>query len=141
MCGIAGYFGRKQLEGENIRHTLSLMKRRGPDDEAVEEIFLKTPTKKGYFLHTRLSIIDLDKHSNQPFHYKNKILIYNGEIYNYLEIRKELINLGHRFITNSDTEVLIHALDEWKIDIALNKIEGMWAFAVFDTEKQELTLS
>ena len=141
MCGIAGYFGSKKISDESICHTLSLMKNRGPDYRAYEKISLKNTEKYGVFLHTRLSIIDLDARAHQPFRYHGKILIYNGEIYNYIEVRNELIKLGHHFITHSDTEVLIHALDEWDTKTALNKIEGMWAFALFDEKKQMITLS
>lgn len=117
------------------------MRNRGPDYSASESIPIKNTEKNLIFLHTRLSIIDFDERSHQPFHFKNKILIYNGEIYNYMEVREELIKLGHQFKTSSDTEVLIHALDEWPIEVALNKIEGMWAFALFDIAAQQLTLS
>lgn len=141
MCGIAGYIGCKKISQEKIHSTLLLMKNRGPDFNAAEEIKVKDTQKYGIFLHTRLSIIDLDERSHQPFHYNGKILIYNGEIYNYLEVKDALIKLGHVFKTNSDTEVLIHAIDEWGIEITLNKIEGMWAFALFDRMTQRLTLS
>lgn len=140
MCGIAGYFGSRRLSSEAIEKTLHLMRRRGPNGQNFEEIKI-TGNKNCYFLHSRLSIIDLDTRANQPFHYNNKTLIYNGEIYNYIEIRDELQKLGHQFKTASDTEVLIHALDEWGIKKTHNIIEGMWAFALFDHQTQNLILS
>src|SRR3990167_7475095 len=97
MCGIAGYFGSRELTQETISQTLALMRRRGPNGQNFEPIHLDGANKIGYFLHTRLSIIDLDTRANQPFHYKNKTLIYNGEIYNYIEVRDDLIKLGHCF--------------------------------------------
>ena len=92
-------------------------------------------------MHTRLKIIDLDNRSNQPFKFGNSVLIFNGEIYNYIEIKNELISLGHIFRTSSDTEVLIHALREWGIEKSLQKFEGMWAFAWFDEIDQEIYIA
>jgi len=139
MCGIAGYFGKKHIPTEVVHRTLHLMKRRGPNGQHYQEFKLDN-NRHCLLLHSRLSILDLDQRSDQPFHYNDKTIIYNGEIYNYIEVREELIKLGHRFITESDTEVLIHALDEWDLE-ALNKLEGMWAFALFDNREKSLTLS
>lgn len=139
MCGIAGYFGSKKIEQSVINQTLQLMKRRGPNGEKFERIQVEN-NKACYLLHSRLSIIDLDPRSNQPFHYKDKTIVFNGEIYNYVEVREDLKKLGHSFVTQSDTEVLVHALDEWGMD-ALNKMEGMWAFALYDAHNKSLTLS
>ena len=139
MCGIAGYFGRKTISDNQVNRTLGLMKRRGPNGQVCERVKV-TSEKNCYLLHSRLSIIDLEQRSDQPFHYNDKILIFNGEIYNYLEIKEELKKLGHTFITKSDTEVFIHALDEWGTD-ALNKCEGMWGFALYDVRQKTLTLS
>lgn len=139
MCGIAGYYGRRLIEESRIHHTLGLMKRRGPDGQKHENVRL--PGERScVLLHSRLSIIDLENRANQPFHYKDKIIIFNGEIYNYIEVREKLIHAGHTFITESDTEVLIHALDEWGID-ALNIIQGMWSFALIDQKTGTLLLS
>lgn len=139
MCGIAGYYGPKKINRTAIDHTLNLMKQRGPDSRNAEQVLLPN-SKNCTLLHARLSIIDLESRAGQPFHYKNKILIFNGEIYNYIEIRKKLEKQGHRFETESDTEVLIHALDAWGQD-ALNVMEGMWSFALLDTKTGELLLS
>lgn len=139
MCGIAGYLGRKAIDESRVLKTLDLMKRRGPNGQKYTHHAL-TENKGCMLLHSRLGIIDLDSRADQPFHYKNKTLIFNGEIYNYLEIQEKLKLLGHQFYTESDTEVLIHALDEWGMK-ALNMIEGMWAFALLDRQKSTLILS
>ena len=139
MCGIAGYFGKKPIAGKVISNTLHLMRRRGPDGQDVKIIEVDD-NHNCLFLHSRLSIIDLDSRSNQPFYYNGKELIFNGEIYNYKEIKNELIKLGHLFITESDTEVLIHALDEWS-ERAFEKLEGMWALALYDRKSKTLLLS
>lgn len=140
MCGIAGYLGLKKLESQRIAATLTLMKNRGPNGQNSEELVLDNANRHGYFLHSRLSILDLASRANQPFHYKTKTIIYNGEIYNYVEVREELKKLGHQFLTSSDTEVLIHSIDEWGIEKALNVVEGMWAFALHDRATQQLFL-
>ncbi|PWR70092.1 asparagine synthase (glutamine-hydrolyzing) [Methanospirillum stamsii] len=87
------------------------------------------------FCHRRLSIIDLSPTGHQPMCYKNRYwIVYNGEIYNYIEIKKELITLGHTFISQSDTEVILAAYDEWGVECQHHFI-GMWAFLIFDTKK------
>ena len=79
--------------------------------------------------------------ANQPFSYGNSTLVFNGEIYNYLELKSELEKLGHKFITSSDTEVLIHSLKEWGVEKALNKFEGMWALACMMSPNSQLVLA
>jgi asparagine synthase (glutamine-hydrolysing) len=91
-------------------------------------------------LHARLNIIDSDQRSNQPFIIGPFVLIFNGEIYNYLEIRSLLKNEGVNFQTNGDTEVLAKALIHWGINSALDKLEGMWAFAFYNKNSGELYL-
>ena len=91
-------------------------------------------------LHSRLSIIDLDKRSNQPFKYEKYIIIYNGEIYNFIEIRKNLLGLGYKFSTNSDTEVLLMAYIEYGED-CVDYFNGMWSFAIWDGFKEKIFLS
>ncbi len=136
MCGIAGSYGTKLPSLKSIKESSKFMQNRGPD--ARGECILKTDNLA--LIHRRLSIIDLDKRSNQPMKFKNSVLVFNGEIYNFIEIRKTLKKLGHIFITNSDTEVLIHALKEWQ-EHAVNYLEGMWAFAWYDIELKKLILS
>jgi asparagine synthase (glutamine-hydrolysing) len=139
MCGIAGYLGTKTLDSKRIQCCLGLMHRRGPDWAAYFEDRVESD-KNVYLLHTRLNIIDLDNRANQPFIDGSKVLIYNGELYNYVELKEELTSLGHQFTTTSDTEVLLHTLLQfgWK---GLDKCEGMWAFAVYDKTDGSLLLS
>lgn len=137
MCGIAGYFSRRPIETKRLESCLDLMSRRGPDDSGIYE-FSAGPNVG--LLHTRLAILDLDKRSAQPFKRGQYIFVFNGEIYNYLELRQELQSFGHHFETTGDTEVLAAAWIQWGKD-ALSRFDGMWSFAVFDTEEQLLTLS
>lgn len=138
MCGIAGFIGKINIPSDRMAATLLAIEHRGPDSfgeysHAGNKVFAT-------LLHRRLAIIDLDERSGQPFFMGDCVLIYNGEIYNYLEIRKELINLGRTFYSKSDTEVLAAALTVWGED-ALDKLEGMWSFAWYDTKKETLLLS
>ena len=129
MCGIAGYIGKNIIDKKIISKTLECMAHRGPDSDGY---FLSNKGEENiYLLHSRLSIIDLSNVSNQPYHYDNLVLIYNGEIYNYLEIKQELEKLGYRFYSNGDTEVLIKSFHCWGTK-AFNKFEGMWAFAIYN---------
>ncbi len=138
MCGIAGYFGTSTLKLENFKQTSEILKHRGPDGEGF--FSHKFQDNNVAIIHRRLAIIDLDERSNQPFSYQNTVLVFNGEIYNYIELRRNLEKLGHIFKTKGDTEVLIHALCQWGQG-ALNKLEGMWAFAWYNKENGTLILS
>jgi asparagine synthase (glutamine-hydrolysing) len=138
MCGIAGYFGRKPPTSRAIDLALDLMKKRGPDHQACESFSV------GDFhvllLHSRLSIIDLDPRSNQPFTIGSATIVYNGEIYNYIELREQLIERGIELRTQSDTEVLLHFYRLYGED-CVQHFEGMWAFAIFDSTEGSLFLS
>ncbi len=139
MCGIAGFFGTASLSPERLAACQRAMRHRGPDAEAV--LHLELPAgRQLYLLHSRLAIIDLDARSNQPFAHENGVLCYNGEIYNYAELRREFANEGTQFQTTSDTEVLAHLLAR-EGDSGLSRCEGMWAFAWYDRERQDLLLS
>ncbi|RJQ83005.1 MAG: asparagine synthase (glutamine-hydrolyzing) [Desulfobacteraceae bacterium] len=138
MCGIAGYIGSKRTDQEKMRACLSLMRRRGPD-ACAEYSFSFGSDRQICLLHSRLSIIDLDPRSNQPFRKHGKALVFNGEVYNYREIGQLLTQQGYAFETSSDTEVLLSALDAWGID-GLALCEGMWAFACFDQSDGSLML-
>lgn len=130
MCGIVGLID-KNTEISNkqgkilISDMLKKIAHRGPDNNSFEV------TGNVYFGHTRLSILDLAEISNQPMKYKDYLIIFNGEIYNYLELKEELINIGHEFVTNGDTEVILHAYEEWGINCQ-NRFKGMWAFVIYD---------
>ena len=91
MCGISGYIGKKVINSKVIKKTLALMKNRGPDANGSCNFFDKTGNININLLHTRLAIIDLDKRSNQPFTDGDLTIIFNGEIYNYLEIKKKIL--------------------------------------------------
>jgi len=131
MCGVAGYYGTLSLPPERIDACLGRMGRRGPDGHGHAHRILGG--RHGYLLHTRLRIIDLDDRSNQPFARGSGHLSYNGELYNYLELRGQLIRDGQSFATESDTEVLASLLATQGAS-GLNACEGMWAFAWLDED-------
>jgi asparagine synthase (glutamine-hydrolysing) len=139
MCGIAGYFGRRMIEDTVMRKCLGLMQYRGPDNVAFSRPE-STSDLHVALLHTRLNIIDLDSRSNQPFFLNGCYLVFNGEIYNYRELRQELEKAGAIFRTESDTEVLLHAYLKYG-DRCVEHFEGMWAFAIYDTGQKQLFLS
>ena len=110
------------------------LRHRGPDGEG----FWISPGRQVGFAHRRLAIIDLSPAAAQPMHYAGRYtVVYNGEIYNYLELRSRLADMGYRFRTNSDTEVLLAAYDCWKQD-CLGALDGMFAFAIWDEQEQVL---
>ena len=117
---------------------LRLMHRRGPDSAASYR-FTAPAGRQAVLLHTRLSIIDLEERANQPFRVGSQVLVYNGELYNYVELRRELEALGQRFQTESDTEVLLRTLVQFGPD-GLDRCEGMWAFAVLNEADGSLLL-
>ena len=130
MCGILGIIGSIKEEDINwIEQSLISLKHRGPD-AASSWI---APSKNAVFAHRRLSIIDTGEISNQPFFSDDNslMIVFNGEIYNYIELRKELINLGHSFKSQGDTEVLLNAYREWGVK-CLDRFNGMFAFAIWD---------
>ena len=138
MCGIAGYLGKRTLDRRIIRRTLDLMKNRGPDNQ--ECLTVDKDDFNVFLFHSRLAIIDLDERSNQPFSIEGCSIIFNGEIYNYIELRNKLLKLGHSFVTNSDTEVLIKAYLEYGED-CVKYFNGMWAFAIWDDRLNRLFIS
>ena len=134
MCGIAGFFGTKSIDKERIANTLILMKNRGPDFSCSKSFSF------GDFninlLHSRLNIIDLSSRSNQPFFIKDYVLVFNGEIYNYVELRKILKKKNVDLITESDTEILLQfyiLFGEKCVDF----FEGMWSFVIYDLKKND----
>ena len=135
MCGIAGLITKREDKQDLIKKMSERIKHRGPDGE-------------GYFIdgdialaHRRLSIIDLST-GNQPMFNEDEtiVTVYNGEIYNYLELKQELISKGHVFNTSSDTEVLVHGYEEWKSELPKH-LRGMFAFAIYDKNSKELFLA
>lgn len=142
MCGIAGYWHTHGVASGASRTTmegaLERMRRRGPDDQGVDVFeFSGGQMTLG---HRRLSIIDLSANGHQPMTSADgrHTLVFNGEIYNYLELREELINAGQTFRTKSDSEVLIAAWRHWGTE-CLPRLNGIFAFAVLDHAQQVLT--
>ena len=138
MCGICGQFNfarNEPVEPETIRRMTGTIVHRGPDDEGY---FLSGPIGLGF---RRLSIIDLAG-GHQPMSDAEETVwvIFNGEIYNYRELRAELRSKGHEFRTNSDTEVIIHGYEEWGAEV-LNRLNGMFGMAIWDVKKQRLVVA
>lgn len=138
MCGIAGYFGAKDLSPSLIERSLGLMRQRGPDHQGYRR-WVTASGKNVYLLHSRLGIIDLDPRANQPMNYGGKWIVQNGELYNYVELRENLIKDGAVFQTKSDTEVLLSIIAQ-QGEKALDQCEGMWAFGMFDEADGSLLL-
>ncbi|WP_413717403.1 asparagine synthase (glutamine-hydrolyzing) [Silicimonas sp. MF1-12-2] len=136
MCGLAGILcgTDRELDPSVLFKMGEALIHRGPDNTGVH-----TEGRFGV-VHTRLSIIDLSDAGNQPFRNSRFTLVYNGEIYNYLELRDDLEKRGIAFDGASDTEVLFHALIEFGVDGALRRLRGMFAFAFFDGREQILFL-
>lgn len=129
MCGFL--ITNHQIKVKNYKNLLA---HRGPDQFGFYDgDFLK-------ILFNRLSIIDLNKRSNQPLKFKNYLIVFNGEIYNYLELKKELRNIGYKFKTTSDTEVLLYSYLHWGKK-SLKKFEGMFAFAIYDTNNNKIFIA
>ncbi len=141
MCGISGYLGKINFintKKKNVKLT-KIMKYRGPDGRG----YYINKTKNNFFLgffHSRLSIIDPSPRSNQPFLDDEGVIIFNGMIYNYEKIRKELQKLGKNFRTNSDTEVLLKFLNKYGPH-KLHLLDGMWAFSYYNFKEKKLYVS
>ncbi len=139
MCGVlGGVADKKTLNDLSINAALKRMKNRGPDDSGLQ-IFNQAYNDVVVLGHTRLSIIDLTSAGHQPMRSQSGrfSITYNGEIYNYKELRLELSKLGCNFVTNSDTEVLINAWETWG-ESCLNKLDGMYAFSIFDSQSNSI---
>lgn len=139
MCGIAGYQGKAPLSQERIDACLAIMNRRGPDHRDARS----WQARDGTFttlLHSRLSIIDLDPRANQPMQFGGSWIALNGELYNFVERRKDLQRAGVTLTTRSDTEVMLASIARFGWDV-LDRFEGMWAFAFYDEASGRLTLS
>ncbi|HEY9662951.1 MAG TPA: asparagine synthase (glutamine-hydrolyzing), partial [Allocoleopsis sp.] len=143
MCGIAGFFDPTQSWSNSEMATIvsrmaSTLAHRGPDDQGIW-----IDAQPGIALgHRRLSILDLSPEGHQPMISAGDryVLIFNGEIYNFLELRRDLETLGYRFRGNSDTEVMLSSFNEWGIDRAVQRFNGMFAFALWDRQERILYL-
>jgi asparagine synthase (glutamine-hydrolysing) len=136
MCGIAGFCNYSStLTLGNLKTMTDILSYRGPDDAGYKFIELKNCNVG--LGHRRLSILDLTTNGHQPYSYKNLVLVYNGEVYNFKEIRKELISLNYKFKSNGDTEVIVKAFHKWGIK-CVDKFIGMFAFTIFDKNLNKL---
>src|SRR5215211_60444 len=140
MCGIAGIVSRQP--DTLIRPMLDAIEHRGRDDEGV---WVSDPiddsARRACFGHRRLAIIDPTAAGHEPMfsHDGRYVLTFNGEIYNYRELREQLRPLGHKFKTDCDAEVLLAAIAEWGPE-GISRLNGMFAFAVWDNRERMLTL-
>jgi asparagine synthase (glutamine-hydrolysing) len=138
MCGIVGIVDCREarpIDDGALRAMNDVQRHRGPDDEGYH---LEPGVGLG---HRRLSIIDLST-GRQPLYNEDRsvVVVFNGEIYNFLDLRRELENAGHRFATRTDTEVIVHAWEQWGRD-CVRRFRGMFAFALWDRNRQELVLA
>lgn len=138
MCGIAGqvFFDTRSVDIADLHHMSKYLVERGPDHEGYWH------NHQVGLVHRRLKIIDLSDAANQPMAiaHGKVIVTYNGEIYNFPQLKKELQSLGHSFITSSDTEVLGYGYLQWGIESLLKRLEGMFAFCLLDVSLQQLYL-
>lgn len=132
MCGFVGYINKEKDKKNNIKNMADLIAHRGPDSDGY---YMDDSIALGF---RRLSIIDLDGGSQPIFNEdKSMIIVFNGEIYNYKELKEDLIEKKHKFSTETDTEVILHGYEEYGEDI-LNKLRGMFAFVIYDIKNKEL---
>ena len=136
MCGICGFTGEVLDRDEVIKRMTDVITHRGPDSSGV---FAGDGVTMWF---RRLSIIDVGNTGDQPIYNEDRTLVltFNGEIYNYQDLRKELLEKGHKFYTNTDSEVLVHGFEEWKEGL-LNRLRGMFGFAIWNTVDNSLFLA
>ena len=135
MCGIAGYVSDNGISKDVLKAMTDRIAHRGPDGEGF---YTDDACALG---HRRLAIIDLVT-GDQPIYNEDQsiVVVFNGEIYNFQELREDLKQSGHAFRTQSDTEVLVHGYEEWG-EALTDKLRGMYAFAIWDTAKKNLFLA
>ena len=131
MCAILGFNSENKYN--ILNDLLDTMNHRGPDDRGIyEDKFISLG-------HNRLSILDLSNDGHQPMQYEELIIVYNGEVYNFKDIRKELIEEGYDFVSETDTEVVLKAFHKWGLS-SVDKFIGMFAFAIYNKSDQEIIL-
>ena len=139
MCGIAGYIGKKYLPKILINNTLNLMEKRGPDNQNYF-YYKNSDGYNVYLLSSRLNIVNQNKNSNQPFKINEYVIIFNGEIYNYLYLKQKLKKLGIKVFTSSDTEVILRLFILYG-EKCLKYFEGMWSLVILNTKNNKLFFS
>src|SRR5436309_795534 len=138
MCGIAGFCDFNKNSSAQVLHEMTdALTHRGPNDSGYEVLDAKNALVG--LGQRRLSIIDLSINGRQPMEFENLTVIFNGEIYNYNEIRNELIMEGYSFNSTSDTEVILKGFHRWGIEV-VEKFIGMFVFVIYDDEKQEVII-
>jgi asparagine synthase (glutamine-hydrolysing) len=137
MCGILAYISNKEISPRKQLNIKNLMKTRGPDNQSYKKI--NFGKKNLHLFHSRLSILDLNKRSNQPYYFKNYVMIFNGEIYNFKYL-KDRINHNNKFNTLSDTEVILYYYDLYK-EKCFEFFEGMWSIIIYDFSSEKLIVS
>lgn len=138
MCGISGIVDfNKMISKSILDEMIQTLHHRGPNNH--NSIIIENDSYYIGLSHARLSIIDLSESANQPMVYENYHIVFNGEIYNFREIREELIHLGHVFILDSDTEVILHAFAEWGTK-CVDRFIGMFAFVIYDKDNRKIYL-
>lgn len=136
MCGITGFIDFSKRQDKDILDKMvETLKHRGPENNGA--ILYQNDYVTIGLGHTRLAIIDVSNDGHQPMEYRHFSIVFNGEIYNYKEIKSELLHLGHTFNSNSDTEVILHAFEEWKT-ACVDKFIGMFAFVIYDKNKDHI---
>lgn len=137
MCGISGFIDFKNTSSvEILKKGTDILAHRGPDGSGYE--FFQLVNSQVGLGHRRLSIIDLSEAGRQPMWYKHWCLIFNGEMYNYASVKAELETLGHQFVSHSDTEVVLHAWEQWGTNM-IHRFIGMYAMVIYDTETRQMT--
>ena len=137
MCGISGFIDFSNSSSiEVLKKMTDTLTHRGPDGSGYE--FFQHNNYSVGLGHRRLSIIDLSATGKQPMTFENLWITFNGEVYNFQEIKKELESSGHQFIGHSDTEVILHAFSQWGVK-CVERFIGMFAFVIYDTVKEEIT--
>ena len=133
MCGFAGFVGEVENREQVLKAMMNTIIHRGPDSEGT---YIDEEAALGF---RRLSIIDLSEIGDQPLYNEDrtKVLVFNGEIYNYQELREKLTEAGHVFVSNTDSETLIHGYEEWGENL-VERLRGMYAFAIWDTKEKKL---
>jgi asparagine synthase (glutamine-hydrolysing) len=136
MCGITGFIDfNKSSNKETILKMTTSLHHRGPDASGTE--ILNDEKAILGLGHARLSIIDLTESGKQPMRFQNYWICFNGEVYNFAEIKKDLVELGHTFVGSSDTEVILHAYIQWG-KACLSRFIGMYAFLIYNVDSKDV---